>query len=179
MKLTDKVIADILADMVIIVDTREQRNEHILKYFKDNNIKYEIKKLDTADYSFELPNYPELSLDRMFLVEKKNSLDEISGNFSKDRERFQREFERVGEASIHLLIEGATWKKLLKGSYRSKLNPKSFKASLLSWSIRYNCQVWFVGEDESPEILHSILHYELLEKLKDLRKKSVDIPKEG
>lgn len=169
--MTDKQMDEILQDMIVIVDTREQKNEHILKFFDDNNIKYKIEKLDTADYSFFLPNYPELDLDKKILVEKKNSLDEIAGNFTKGRERFIREFERVKEDEvIHLLIEGATWKKVLKGSYRSKFPPKSMMASLLTWNIRYDCNVWFVGKDESPTLLYGILRYELLEKLKNIRK---------
>jgi len=131
-----------------------------------------MEKLETADYSFYLPNYPELEMDRKILIEKKCSLDEISGNFTKDRDRFRKEFERVGkDQKIHLVIENATWKKLLAGSYRSKLNPTSFMASMITWNIRYNCPVWFVGKDECPRIIHSILHYELLEHLKNLQTK--------
>lgn len=170
MKRTDKQLSDILADMVIIVDTREVKNQHIIQYFKDNNIKYIIQKLDTADYSIMLPNYQDLRLDRKFLIEKKNSLEEISSNFGKDRPRFQREFERIVDEKLHLVIENATFKKLMNGTYRSQLSPKSFLASLLSWSIRYNFKVWFVGIDESPALLYNILYYELLEHLKELNK---------
>lgn len=168
--MTDKQMQDILDDMVIIVDTREKKNEHIIKYLTDNKIRYIIKKLDIADYSFELPNFPNLKLDKQFLVEKKNSLDEIVGNFTKDRERFAREFERITSEKIHLVIEQATWKKLLKGSYRSKFPPKSFMASLLTFSIRYNIKTWFCTEDESPTLIYNLLRYELFEHLKELRK---------
>lgn len=167
--MTDKQMQLILEDMTVLVDTREQKNQHILDYFKENGVKYVVKKLDTADYSFELPNYPELNLDRKVLVEKKNSLDEITGNFTKDRDRFQREFERVTDEHIHLVIENATWQKLLKGSYRSQLPPKSLMASLLSWSIRYNFKYHFVGVKESPTLIHNILRYELFEHLKNMR----------
>lgn len=165
-------MSEILADMTIIVDTREQKNEHILQYLRDNRIPYITQKLDTADYSFILPNYPELNLDKKILIEKKNSLDEIAGNFTKGRERFVREFERVTDEHMHLLIENATWKKLMKGSYRSKLPPQSFMASLLTWQIRYKCQIWFAGADESPALIHQILKYELMEHLKNFRKSS-------
>jgi ERCC4-type nuclease len=169
MKLTDKQMMDILSDMVIICDTREQKNQHILDYFKENNIPYIIEKLDTADYSFILPNYPDIKMDKMILIEKKNSLDEIAGNFTKDRERFAREFERVDGERIHLLIENATFKKLLNGSYRSKFPPKSFLASLLTWNVRYNCPVWFTTPNETGIIIRYILYYELLEHLKGMR----------
>lgn len=169
-KMSDKEMSNILSDITIIVDTREQKNQHLIDYFKENNIKYTIQKLDTADYSFVLPNYPELMMDKKILVEKKNSLDEISGNFTKDRERFTREFERITDEKIHLVIEEATWKKLNNHSYRSQLAPRSFMASLLTWNIRYNCPVWFVGKSESPALIYGIMYYELLEKLKEINK---------
>lgn len=167
--MTDKELNDILQDMTIIIDTREKKNGHLLKYFDDNGIKWVCKKLDTADYSMELPNYQHLGLDRKFLVEKKNSLDEITGNFTTDRARFQREFERITDEHIHLVIENTTWKKVVNGSYRSKMHPNSLTASILSWSIRYNFKVWFVGKDESPMLIYNILKYELVEALKNVK----------
>lgn len=168
--LTDKMMQDILGDMVIISDTREQKNEHILKYFKDNSIPYIIQKLDTGDYSFFLPNYKDLGMDKMVLIEKKNSLDEIAGNFTKDRDRFAREFERIDKEHFHLVIENATFKKLLAGGYRSKFPPKSFLGSLLSWNIRYNINTWFTTPTETPTIIRYLLYYELLEVLKNSNK---------
>jgi ERCC4-type nuclease len=168
--LTDREIANILADITIIIDSREQKNQHIINYFKDNDIPYIVDKLHIADYSFYLPNYSHLGLDRKFVVEKKNSLDEISGNFTKDRDRFAREFERITDEKIHLVVETATWKRLLSGSYRSKLAPRSFMASMLTWNIRYKCPIWFVGLDESPTLIYNILYYEVFEYLKGVNK---------
>lgn len=168
--MTDKQMALILADMVVLTDSREQRNEHIIEYLDNNNIKHQTEKLDSGDYSFILPNYPELNLDKLVIIEKKNSLDEISQNFTKGRDRFTREFERVPEGTnIHLVIENTTWKKLINGSYRSKLPPNSFMASLLSFSIRYDIKTWFVGKDESAVLIYKILYYELFERLKNMR----------
>ena len=173
MEMTDKQMGNILSDMVIIVDTREQKNGHILKFFEEQKIKYVIEKLETGDYSFYLPNYPELNFNRKFIIEKKNSLDEIAGNFTKDRDRFTKEFERIRpDEHMHLVIENATWKKLFRGSYRSKLSPKSFMASIMSWCIRYSVPVWFVGVDESPTVIYNLLYYELFEQLKKIRNKA-------
>ena len=169
MKLTDSDIGKILGDIKIICDNREKKNEHILSFFETNGIIHSIDKLDTADYTLVLPNYPEIKADKKFLVEKKNSLDEIAGNFTKDRARFQREFERIGDSKMHLVVENASWKKLLAGTYRSQLSSKSFMASLLSWSMRYNVPVWFCGSSESPTLIYNILYYELYEHLKKIR----------
>lgn len=166
-----RYVTKVLGDMVVIVDTREQKNQHILDYFKTEGIPYVHRKLDTADYSFELPNYSELGLDEQFLVEKKNSLDEIAGNFSKDRARFEREFERSkSHKSIHLVIENATFKKLRNQSYRSQLHPNSLMAGLMTWTIRYDCPTWFTTKEESGWLIHNILKYELIEFLKNKNK---------
>lgn len=166
--MTDKQLGDIVDDMVVIVDTREKKNEHILRYLRDNEIKWKVSKVDTGDYTFELPNYKGLNLDRKVLVEKKNSLDEIVGNFTTDRGRFQREFERLDDEDMHLVIEEATWRKINNGSYRSKFHPNSLTGSLLSWSMRYEFAVWFVTRKDSPHLIYNLLKYGLIEKLKEV-----------
>lgn len=166
MNFTDRKISDILKDITVIVDTREQKNDHILDFLNENSIPYTKEKLDSGDYSFILPNYPEIGMDKQILIEKKNSLTEIAGNFTSGRDRFQREFERLTNEKIHLVVEDATWKKVKNGSYRSQLPSKAMSASLLTWNIRYNCPVWFVGKDESPELIFRLMYYELFEELK-------------
>jgi len=174
MKMTDKMIADVLKDMVVVVDSREKSNSHILSYFEKNDIPYFVEKMDTADYTFVLPNYPKLDLDYAILIERKNSIDEICGNFTKERDRFTREFERVDQdcQNVHILVEGASWKKILNGTYRSKFPPKSLLASLFTWNARYNCPIWFSDKSEAGMVIHQILYYELRECLSWLQKSS-------
>ena len=161
----------ILKDIVMVVDTREKKNEHIIQYFEENKIPYVIDKLKSGDYSFFLPNNPELNVDRKFLIEKKNSLDELAGNFTVDRERFHREFQRLDEdETMHLLVEGATFKKMLAGSYRSSFAPNAYLASLLSFCIRYDINVWFCTPAETGELIYKILYYELYEYLNFIEK---------
>ena len=117
----------------------------------------EKREVDSGDYSFILPNYSELNLDKKILIERKGSLDELAGNFTKGRKRFQREFERLeSDQKMHLLLENFTWRKLLNDSYRSKFSPNAYKASLITWSIRYDFKVWNVVKKDS-EVLHEIL----------------------
>lgn len=156
----------VLNSMTIIVDTREQKNQHILDYLEHNKIPYIVRKLDSGDYSFILPDYPELNMDERVLVERKGSLSELAGNFTSGRERFAREFERLKDnQKMHLVLETGTWKKIFNGTYRSSFHPNSYKASILTWSARYNIPFWFCEKRESPEIIHKILIYELNELL--------------
>jgi len=170
--MTDKEISNILKDITIIVDTREKRGEHVIGYCEQNGIPYRIEKIDSGDYSFVLPNHEHLLLDYSILIERKNSWDEIAQNFTKGRERFKREFERVGEhQQMHLIVEDATWTKMFKESYRSRLPHKSFMASLFTWSVRYGVPVWTCKREQLPEIMWNIIYYGLREELKNIQKK--------
>ena len=152
----------IIKDMVIIVDTREVKWQHIQEYFDENEIKYKINKVDTGDYTFILPNYPELDMDRKILIERKGSIDELGGNFTVGRERVAREFERVEDGqTLHLVLENFTWRKVLNGSYRSKFNPKAYKGSLIGWCIKYRVPYHQVVKQDSGEIIYEILKKEL------------------
>lgn len=167
--ITNKKKMDILNDITFIVDTRENKWHHIKDFLEENNIPYIVQKLDVGDYSFYLPNYPELNMDNKIIVERKSGLSELAGNFTSGRERFKREFERMEEGQkVHLLVETATWRKLFNGSYRSSFTPKAYRASLLSWSIKYNLPVWFAETKESPQIIYDIFYYELRNYLNDL-----------
>lgn len=167
--MTDKELGDILQHITIIVDTREQKNEHITHWFKLHGIPYKVEKLDHGDYSFEVTTDGFKHLSRSVVVEKKNSLSEIAGNFTTGRERFTREFERAKEAGtkFHLVIENATWKKVRNESYRSSFSAKSMIASILTFSNRYNTPVWFVGKDESPMLIYNLLFYGLRSIIKE------------
>lgn len=167
--MTDGELGKVLKGMTIVVDTREQKNQHILDYLDENKIPYVVEKLDSGDYSFDLPE-PFTYLSRTVCVEKKNSLDEITGNFTKGRERFHNEFKRASEANIkmHLVIEKATWKKVVNESYRSQMSASSLTSSLLSFCAEYDLPTWFVGKEESPMLIYNILRIELRKKLKDL-----------
>ena len=168
--MTDKELSCIMEDMLVLVDNREKKNDHILTYFDSIGCNYRIEKLDTADYTYVLPNYEYLELDETFLIERKGSLDELVGNFTKERDRFVREFERVGDRTINMVVEGATWKKIMNGSYRSKFPPNSYIGSLLTFSLLYNCPVWFCTKDESPEVIYKLLRYSLRNELKKIQK---------
>jgi len=166
-------MSSILADMVIICDSREQRGEHVIEFCEKHLIPYRIEKIDSGDYSFALPNYEHLLLDYSILVERKSGWDEIAQNFTKGRERFTREFERVPETSaIHIVVENATWTKMINESYRSRLPHKSFMASLFAWNARYDCPIWTCTRNQAPLIIYEILYYGLREKLKELQKNS-------
>ena len=82
---------------MIISDTREQTNSHILKYFEKHGIEYEVRKVDTGDY---------MNTDNPTTrVERKKNLQELAHNLlSPDRARFYREVRRARADGIRLVI---------------------------------------------------------------------------
>lgn len=98
--------------MVILIDTREKENSHITNYFDKKGIKYKKQALEFGDYSFMLPQVDgltgnELYFHKEIIIERKNSLEELSGNLGKNRDRFEKEFLKARNSgiSIHLMVE--------------------------------------------------------------------------
>ena len=112
---TDKQINQILSEMIILIDTREQENQHIKNYFEKKKINYRIEKLRTGDYSFaisknaELNINAELSFDSIIAIERKATLEEISNNLTHERTAFENEMIRSTRLKqFYLLIETKT-----------------------------------------------------------------------
>lgn len=76
---------------IILCDTREKKNESILKYFEKNNVDYIITKLDAGDYT--------LFKDFKTIIDKKQGLLELSHNLcnTTEHQRILREIERARE----------------------------------------------------------------------------------
>ena len=106
-------------------------------------------------------------MEREIVVERKHNLDEICGNFTIERERFEREFLRAKAygTKVVLIIENATWTDIFLGNYRSKVQPKSLIGSLLSWMVRYNITILFCKPEETARIIWGIFYYAAKEKL--------------
>lgn len=172
-KFTDTEIKKLLENMVVIVDTREQENQHILDYFAQKKVNYENKKLDSGDYSVKLKAVPELNVHRDIyipvMIEKKNSIDELAQSF-KERTRFENEFIRAkgSNTKIFLLVEdGQGYENIIKGKYRSQYEPKALLASLKTFESRYNISTSFIDPKYSGNFIYHTLKYYLYEYLKN------------
>lgn len=154
---TDGELAEELKKLTIICDTREQ-DRHVEEWLKKQKIPTVSRKLDTGDYSCMID---QTSFERDIIVERKHNLDEICGNFTAERERFEREFIRAKAygTKVHLIIENASWSDVFLGNYRSKLSPKSLVASMLSWMVRFNISITFCKPEESARIIYGIFYY--------------------
>lgn len=151
-------------DIVIIVDTREQSNQHIISVFDTFKIPYVVEKLDFGDYSCYAKTKDGKLIDMRneISIERKNSLDEIAGNFTKGRDRFKREFERH-QGQMILAIEDDNYLNLMMGDYRSKMSKKSLMASLHSWSFRYNVPFIFLPKECMAVFIYFSCKYKVRE----------------
>lgn len=167
---SDKELKELLSSMVILIDTREQENSHITKYFDSRKIPYEEQKLDYADYSAFLPKKKELGIQRdIYLtaaIERKNSIDELASTI-KERNRFENELIRAKGSPFVLIVEDSDgYEKIVRGAYRSQYNAKALLASLKSFETRYSFQTVFI----SPQAAGNYLYYHFYYMLRNLLK---------
>lgn len=163
-KYTDKEQKELLDSMIVLVDSREKNNQHILDYFSSKKKQYKVMGLSQGDYSFYIPANPKLNIDRDIyfdkevVVERKSGLQELSGNFTNDRDRIKTEFAKF-KGDMQLLIETSTYKDLAEGNYNTKYNKTSFQASLHSMSWEYRIPFIFLDKEYSGEYIYMHLRY--------------------
>ena len=82
---------------MLICDSKEKKNEHILRYFDRHGIDYEIRKLDVGDCMFE---------GGTISVDTKRSVDELASNMlnRNDHARFLREAKRAADSGVKLIV---------------------------------------------------------------------------
>lgn len=160
--------------MSVLIDTREQPSERANQRFNSFGVPFRRKKLNYGDYTYNfiLPNGEQLHeedkpINPDVVIERKKDLEELSQCFCQSRERFKAEFERAKQnnASVYLLVEDATWEKLLRGKYKTRFNSKAYTASLVAWMIRYDIKIIFCRHETSGELIKEILYRELKNKL--------------
>ena len=166
-------IKEILDTFRIIADTREQDTADARKRYAAFGVPVIRATLDYGDYAGQvtLPSGDLLDtssrLKPRCVVERKMSLDELAGNLTRGRARFEREFNRAlgADARVFLLVEGATWESLLNHRYRSRFSVNAFKASLVAFMIRYNITPVFCKAPTSAELIREILYRDIKERL--------------
>ena len=143
---------------MIICDTREQKNDHILKYFDRHGIEYRIGTVDTADYMMEDGQWS-------IRVERKATLSELAHNLlSKDKGRFYREIRRAHEMGIKLYVvcehghgierieDVANWV-----NPNGKVTGKTLREAIYKCAIGYGCEFIFCNKRQTGKIIYEIL----------------------
>lgn len=158
-----------LKNITIISDTREQPTDRYKRRMEQIGLPYVREKLDAGDYSCRclLPDGSDFNLSKYIAIERKMNIDELCQCFTRDRKRFEKEFERAKAAGtkIYLLVENGSWEKVYGGKYRSKMTPQALIASIDAFRARYDMQLDFCKDETSGLLIRDILYRELKEKL--------------
>lgn len=120
-------------NVTAIIDTREQLPLDLAP------LRVERGTLDTGDYSL-------LGCEHVVRVERK-SLDDLLGCVGRERERFEREVNRLLAYPVRVLVVEATWAEIELGQWRSKITPEQCIGSLLGWQAA-GLSVHMVGDHE-------------------------------
>lgn len=122
-----------------------------MNYFDSKKISWKKHKLDFGDYSFIIPASEELGIlrdlwfDHKIIVERKNSLEEISQCFTESRDRLKKELALAPENKI-MIIEQGSYSDMVNGKYNTRYDQKSFWASYHSFWHEFNLPIIFIPD---------------------------------
>ena len=154
-------IDSVIKTMRIVIDTREKKNEHIKTALQERNCLFSAHKLDYGDYTCEYDTAEKngIIFDDKVVIERKANLNELAGNITKERARFDREFQRATEAGakVFLMIEGGSYDDIKKHFYRSQMPPSAYLNTLFSWQQKYNITISFVSRQFAADYIYGTL----------------------
>jgi DNA excision repair protein ERCC-4 len=108
-----------LQDLVAIIDTREQ-------------CPWDLSPMRTEAGTLSVGDYSLAGMERIIAIERKSLADFVSCCGS-ERERFQRELDRLRGWPVGLVIIEANYGDIEAGQWRSKLTAGQVLASLSAW----------------------------------------------
>ena len=158
--------AELRPDQVTgIVDTREQLPLDL------SPLRVEVGTLATGDYSVA-------GLEHVVAVERK-SLSDLLGCVGVERERFDREVQRLLAYPVRCLVVEATWLDLERGEWRSKVSPQSVVGSVLGW-IAAGIPVVMAGDhDRAGRYVSRLLYTAARRRWREARTLAAGILEEG
>jgi ERCC4-type nuclease len=119
-------------DFVILIDSREQRP------LRFEGAPTRVATLATGDYSIE-------GGADIVAIERK-SLPDLFACIAGQRDRFERELERLAALKYGALVIEATMADVLAGCPPSRVHPASAFGSLMSWSVKGRLPMFFCGD---------------------------------
>jgi len=139
-KTTQKVIDEVMKDLVLVIDTRESAP---YKFTGENVV---FKKLDAGDYSVK-------GYENEIAIERKTHPD-FFGSITHSRERFERELEKLSTYKVKALVIETDFSVLSRGVYVfSKVNPESVIGTIVKIITDYGIPVETVPNRQVGENL--------------------------
>lgn len=143
-----------LSKITLVIDTQEKQIKHILDCLKNMGVNYTFQKLESGDYTYFCENY-----HSNVVIERKNSIEEITQNFGKFRERFENEFSRT-DKKVSLVIESGSYNDVIFHNYCSDYNSKSLLHSFLAFEERFNLKTYFVSKRTFTGFILKLLYFQ-------------------
>lgn len=146
--------------MIIQIDTREQKYDHVVRYLDEQGIKHVRSKCVVGDYvNLENP---------MVVIDRKKDLQEVAGNVCQQHDRFVRELELAKELGYKMivLVEESSIKQLVDVcgwyNWRRKKNPKAVNGKTLykimkTMSEKYDIQWEFTTKQHCGKRIVELL----------------------
>ncbi len=122
-----------IGDITAICDTREQLPLDL------GEMPMTRGTLATGDYSIA-------GLEHVIAVERK-SLDDLLGCVGRERERFDRECQRLLAYPCRAIVVESSWAALEAGGWRSAVSPASALGSVIGWACQ-GIPIFMVGDHE-------------------------------
>ncbi len=144
---------------MILCDTREKKNGHVLSYFDKHGIPYSIQTVHTGDY---------MDTKRMDItVDRKQNLEELCGNLCAKNTRFWKEVRRSKEEGLKMVVlcehggkiksikDVAKWK-----SKYSRVSGKRLMEEIYRVHIAYGVEFLFCDKRSTGKMILEILNYD-------------------
>ena len=141
---------------IAIQDTREQNPW-------DLGIPTITKALDVGDYSVA-------GLEQVVSLERKSLMDFVAC-CGRERERFQRELDRLRGWPVSAVIIESTWKTIEEGTWktpRMKITPTHVLGSITSWIAQGHCII-VAPRPMAQRIARSILCHTAKHRLREVK----------
>lgn len=163
---------DWIKEITVVIDSKEKVNYWITNRLKKLGINFITKHMTAGDYGFIFNGKPQ-----RIIIERKNSLTELSGNLSTTtkRDRFYKEFDKVYKCEKYLLIENDSIDNLISGTYGSDFNPNSYIANLVLLQKRKDLNIYFVNRYNMTDFTLKLFYYHYYENEKRLNIKKKEI----
>jgi len=142
----------------IIQDSREKQP------WKFKEHKVTVEKLDSADYSLR-------GLEKVFAIERKMTVSEISNNILEAR--FERELERLDKYKFAFMVCEFTWDDIIMfpiGSsipksiwHKIKIKSEFIRSALTRYQLEHNIKIIFAGKNGDLAALELFKHITRME----------------
>ena len=172
-------------EVTILIDSREKKNQHIVNWLDYWKIRHETACLKYADYSYKVDgcNYSD-----KFAIERKANVNELFGNVTHDRTRFETEISGLytSQGGAVILLENCPSLYVLKHWYiddetairqgRKVQNiGETVFCTLTAWRFRYNVDCVCVDNPaHTAEMLLSLMYYHYRQQMQQAKQKPTE-----